>query len=84
MQAKQVSILEGSTFVVSDQMGDIHVRPDEPAGFFFRDMRHLSSWQLRLNGRELDGLSGRRWNTTKRSSSWSNAPSPSIATRRWR
>jgi glycogen debranching enzyme len=58
VQAKQVSILEGSTFVVSDHVGDIHVRPDEPAGFFYRDMRHLSSWQIRLNGRELDGLAG--------------------------
>ena len=58
MQAKQVSILEGSTFVVSDLVGDIDARPDEPAGLFYRDMRHLSSWQIRLNGRELESLSG--------------------------
>jgi glycogen debranching enzyme len=58
MNAGQVSILEGSTFVVSDAAGDIHARPDEPAGFFYRDMRHLSTWQIRLNGRELDALAG--------------------------
>ena len=58
MKAKQVSILEGSTFVVSDEAGDVDARPDEPAGFFYRDMRHLSRWQIRLNGRELDSLSG--------------------------
>jgi glycogen debranching enzyme len=56
--AKQVSILEGSTFVVSDTAGDVDARPDEPAGFFYRDMRHLSCWQVRLNGRELVTLSG--------------------------
>ncbi len=58
MHAQQVNILEGSTFVVSDLAGDVDARPDEPAGFFYRDMRHLSSWQLRLNGRPLRSLSG--------------------------
>ena len=58
MQSNQVSILEGSTFVVSDRTGDVDARPDEPAGFFYRDMRHLSTWQVRLNGRALEGLSG--------------------------
>jgi glycogen debranching enzyme len=58
MQARQVSILEGCTFVVSDPEGEIDARPDEPAGLFYRDMRHLSSWQLRLNGRRLEALSG--------------------------
>ena len=58
MQATQVSILDGSTFVVSDPRGDIDARPDEPAGFFHRDMRHLSRWQLRLDGRVPDVLSG--------------------------
>jgi glycogen debranching enzyme len=58
VQAKQVSILEGSTFVVSDVAGDVNAGPDEPAGFFYRDMRHLSTWQLRLNGCQLNPLSG--------------------------
>jgi glycogen debranching enzyme len=58
VQQRQVSILEGSTFVVSDPAGDVHARPDEPAGLFYRDMRHLSCWQVRLDGRELTALSG--------------------------
>jgi len=52
-----ISILQGSTFVVSDRRGDVHAAPDAPVGLFYRDMRHLSRWQLRLNGRELDVLS---------------------------
>lgn len=58
MQKQQVSILEGSTFVVSDSTGDVDARPDEPAGLFYRDMRHLSCWQVRLDGRALEALSG--------------------------
>jgi glycogen debranching enzyme len=54
----KVSILEGITFVVSDMRGDIAPDPDEPTGLFFRDMRHLSRWQVRLNGNQLDALSG--------------------------
>jgi glycogen debranching enzyme len=54
----QVNILEGITFVVSDTRGDITPDPDEPAGLFYRDMRHLSRWQIRLNGNTLDALSG--------------------------
>jgi glycogen debranching enzyme len=54
---RQISILKGSAFVVSDRLGDITDAPGSPAGLFYRDMRHLSRWQLRLNGRELDVLS---------------------------
>jgi len=54
----QVNILEGSTFVVSDQSGDISAGPDEPAGLFYRDTRHLSRWEVRLNGRGLEPLTG--------------------------
>jgi glycogen debranching enzyme len=53
---RQVSILKGSTFIVSDRVGDVTPRSGDPAGLFYRDMRHLSRWQLRLNGRELDAL----------------------------
>jgi glycogen debranching enzyme len=57
MQARQVTILDGSTFVVSDVQGDIDAKPDQPLGLFYRDMRHLSTWQVLLNGRSLDALS---------------------------
>jgi glycogen debranching enzyme len=53
----EVSILQGDTFVVSDETGDIRTSHLTPLGFFHRDMRHLSRWQLRLNGRPLDVLS---------------------------
>jgi glycogen debranching enzyme len=53
---RQVSILKGSAFVVSDRIGDVTSAIGNPNGLFYRDMRHLSRWQLRLNGRELDAL----------------------------
>jgi glycogen debranching enzyme len=58
MALRQVNILEGITFVVSDSRGDIVPNPDRPSGLFYRDMRHLSQWEIRLNGRQLDPLSG--------------------------
>lgn len=57
MQARQVRILDGSTFMVSDTRGDVDATRDEPLGFFYRDMRHLSTWRLLVNGRPLDVLS---------------------------
>jgi glycogen debranching enzyme len=53
---RQVSILKGAAFIVSDRLGDVTPRVGDPSGLFYRDMRHLSRWQLRLNGRELDAL----------------------------
>src|SRR5919204_6500983 len=52
-----ISILDGSTFVVSDLRGDIEASPDAPVGFFFRDTRFLSRWQLSVNGTSPDVLS---------------------------
>ena len=57
MRERHVSILKGSAFVVSDRLGDVTYAIGNPNGLFYRDMRHLSRWQLRLNGRELDALS---------------------------
>jgi glycogen debranching enzyme len=58
VKPRQVNILEGSTFVISDTQGDFNAGPDDPSGLFYRDMRHLSRWQVRLNGRELEAMSG--------------------------
>jgi len=55
----QISILSGSAFVVSDGLGDIESAVGNPNGLFYRDMRHLSRWQLRLNGRQLSAMSAR-------------------------
>jgi hypothetical protein len=41
-----VSILEGSTFVVSDRRGDVVPSPTEPHGLFLEDTRFLSCWRL--------------------------------------
>jgi len=57
VQPRRINILDGSTFVVSDMRGDIGLRHDDMSGLFYRDTRHLSRWQIRLNGRELDVLS---------------------------
>jgi hypothetical protein len=47
-----LSILDGSTFVVSNHRGDIEARADQPHGLFYRDTRFLSRWRLTLD----DGL----------------------------
>jgi glycogen debranching enzyme len=52
-----ISILDGSTFLVSDLRGDIDASPDQPHGFFFRDTRFLSRWTLTANGSPLNVLS---------------------------
>ena len=51
-------ILDGTTFWYSDPNGDLE--SEEHEGFFYRDVRHISSWQLRVDGRELDPLTSRR------------------------
>ncbi|MFP5347116.1 MAG: glycogen debranching N-terminal domain-containing protein, partial [Actinomycetes bacterium] len=57
MKPPHVSVLDGSTFIVSDTQGDVTADPDQVLGLFFRDMRHLSHWKLTLDGRDLDALS---------------------------
>jgi glycogen debranching enzyme len=52
-----VSILEGSTFVVSDQRGDLIASPTEPHGLFHQDTRYLSRWELTVDGDHPEVLS---------------------------
>jgi glycogen debranching enzyme len=52
-----ISILDGSTFVVSDRRGDIDAGPETPHGLFFRDTRFLSRWRLTVNGGSPEVLS---------------------------
>jgi glycogen debranching enzyme len=58
MPHKAVSVLDGSTFVVSDRHGDIHpgVRLP-PHGFFSEDTRFVSCWRLSVQGQPTDILS---------------------------
>ncbi|MER7164843.1 glycogen debranching N-terminal domain-containing protein [Micromonospora sp. NPDC000207] len=52
-----VSILDGNTFLVSDDRGDIEPAPDAPTGLFSFDTRFLSTWVLTLGGARLHLLS---------------------------
>jgi glycogen debranching enzyme len=57
MNNDDISILDGSTFLVSRGNGDIDAKPDQPHGFFFNDTRHLSKWSLTVQGERLEVLS---------------------------
>jgi glycogen debranching enzyme len=52
-----VRILDGNTFVVCDERGDIESLPNEPTGLFSFDTRFLSRWVLSVNGQRLNTLS---------------------------
>jgi glycogen debranching enzyme len=52
-----VQILEGNTFVVSDNRGDIEASATDPTGLFSFDTRFLSQWVLTVNGARLNALS---------------------------
>ncbi|MFI6824298.1 glycogen debranching N-terminal domain-containing protein [Micromonospora sp. NPDC050187] len=56
-QSNMVRILDGNTFVVCEDTGDIEATPTEPTGLFFSDTRYLSTWVLTLNGERLNALS---------------------------
>jgi glycogen debranching enzyme len=55
--SETVKILEGNTFVVSDERGDIEASLTDPTGLFSFDTRFLSRWVLTLNGERLNALS---------------------------
>jgi glycogen debranching enzyme len=57
MSGRLVQILEGNTFVVSDERGDIESSPTDPTGLFSFDTRFLSHWVLTVNDRRLNALS---------------------------
>ena len=51
-------VLDGCTFMYSDVSGDAEA--DEAKGFFYRDVRHLSSWHVFVDGKAIEPLSSRR------------------------
>lgn len=53
--AGTVTLVEGSSFCISGQNGDIH--PELPQGVFFQDTRIVSCWRLTLNGQAIEPLS---------------------------
>jgi len=52
-----VKLLDGNTFVVSDQSGDIEATSTDPTGLFAFDTRFLSTWVLTVGGTRLCPLS---------------------------
>ncbi len=52
-----VKILDGNTFVVSDDRGDIEASATDPTGLFSFDTRFLSRWVLTVDGERLSSLS---------------------------
>lgn len=57
MTTATVKILDGNTFAVSDDRGDIEASLTDPTGLFSYDTRFLSKWVLTLNGQRLNALS---------------------------
>jgi glycogen debranching enzyme len=57
MSEGQVKILDGNTFVVSDERGDIDASHTDPTGLFSMDTRFLSKWILTVDGERLNALS---------------------------
>ncbi len=57
MSESQVRILDGNTFVVSDNRGDIDASPADTTGLFSYDTRFLSKWVLTIDGNRLNPLS---------------------------
>ncbi len=57
MSDNLVKILDGNTFVVSDERGDIEASMTDPTGLFSFDTRFLSKWVLTVNDERLTALS---------------------------
>ena len=55
--AEQLILVDGSTFFFSDLNGDVEA--DQPEGYFYEDVRHLSRWCLTLDGKPLEPLTSR-------------------------
>jgi glycogen debranching enzyme len=51
-------ILDGCTFFYSDEKGDADALDAD--GFFYHDVRHLSRWDVRLDGKVVEPLTSRR------------------------
>ena len=52
-----VKVLDGNTFVVSDDRGDIEASLTDPTGLFAYDTRFLSKWVLTIDDVRLNALS---------------------------
>jgi glycogen debranching enzyme len=57
MSERTLSVLDGSTFVVSDRLGDVHADEGREHGFFTADTRFISKWVLVVGPAPLQLLS---------------------------
>jgi glycogen debranching enzyme len=57
MSERTLSVLDGSTFVVGDRLGDVRADEGREHGFFSEDTRFISRWVLRVGDRPLELLS---------------------------
>ncbi|WP_249012118.1 glycogen debranching N-terminal domain-containing protein [Conexibacter sp. DBS9H8] len=57
MSEDAISVLDGSTFVVSDRRGDVSPEAGAEHGFFAQDTRFLARWSLSVGERPLELLS---------------------------
>ena len=57
MSGDLVKVLDGNTFVVSDDRGDIEASLTDPTGLFSFDTRFLSKWVLTVDDVRLNALS---------------------------
>ncbi|MEA2482892.1 MAG: hypothetical protein QOC55_839, partial [Thermoleophilaceae bacterium] len=56
MSDRTHSVLDGSTFIVGDRVGDIGAHGGSEQGFFSDDTRFVSRWVLRVHDRPLELL----------------------------
>jgi hypothetical protein len=54
----EIIVLDGGTFFYTESSGDVDAENAE--GLFYQDVRHLSRWQLLVDGEPLKVLTGRR------------------------
>ena len=57
MSERTLSVLDGSTFVLGDRLGDVRPDAGREHGFFSDDTRFISRWVLRLDEMPLELLS---------------------------
>ncbi|MFC7549174.1 glycogen debranching N-terminal domain-containing protein [Plantactinospora sp. GCM10030261] len=57
MDPNTVNLIDGNLWVLSDRTGDIRAAENSSMGMYSFDMRHLSQWELTLNGERLHPLS---------------------------
>ncbi|MGO9976185.1 MAG: glycogen debranching N-terminal domain-containing protein [Solirubrobacteraceae bacterium] len=56
MADRTLSVLDGSTFVIGDRLGDVRAHEGREHGFFSEDTRFLSRWVLHVTDAPLDLL----------------------------